>query len=127
MNIISPRRISMVRCLLAAVVSALLASTAGVARAQSTTPAVSVAAPVGPTLGAARLAADVPTAALAAEERLEPRNALRNGPGFGQAETLMIVGGAAFLAGALIGGDAGTIVMVGGAGIGLYGLYLYLQ
>jgi hypothetical protein len=40
---------------------------------------------------------------------------------------LMIVGGAAFLAGAIIGGDAGTIIMVGGAGIGLYGLYLYLQ
>ena len=40
---------------------------------------------------------------------------------------LMIVGGAAFLAGAIIGGDAGTIIMVGGAGVGLYGLYLYLQ
>lgn len=40
---------------------------------------------------------------------------------------LMIVGGAAFLAGAVIGGDAGTIIMIGGAAIGLYGLYLYLQ
>jgi hypothetical protein len=40
---------------------------------------------------------------------------------------LMIVGGAAFLAGAIIGGDAGTIIMVGGAAVGLYGLYLYLQ
>ena len=39
----------------------------------------------------------------------------------------MIVGGAAFLAGAIIGKDAGTIIMVGGAGIGIYGLYLYLQ
>ena len=118
----------MVRCLLAAVVSALLASsTADVARAQSAAPAVSVAAPAGPTLGAARLAADAPTPALSAEERHEPPNAFRNGAGFGQPEALMIVGGAAFLAGALIGDDAGTIVMVGGAGIGLYGLYLYLQ
>jgi hypothetical protein len=40
---------------------------------------------------------------------------------------LMIVGGAAFLAGAVIGGDAGTIIMIGGAAVGLYGLYLYLQ
>ena len=40
---------------------------------------------------------------------------------------LMIVGGAAFLAGAVIGGDSGTIIMIGGAAVGLYGLYLYLQ
>ena len=46
---------------------------------------------------------------------------------FGRAETLMIVGGAAFVAGLIIGDDAGTIVMVSGAAIGLYGLYLYLQ
>ena len=43
------------------------------------------------------------------------------------ATTLMIVGGAAFIAGAIIGDTPGTIIMVGGAGIGLYGLYLYLQ
>ena len=43
---------------------------------------------------------------------------------------LMIVGGVAFLAGAVIAGDnssAGTVIMVGGAAVGLYGLYLYLQ
>ena len=39
----------------------------------------------------------------------------------------MIVGGAAFLAGAIIGDDVGTIIMVGGAGLGIYGLYLYMQ
>lgn len=39
----------------------------------------------------------------------------------------MIVGGAAFLAGAIIGDDAGTIIMIGGAAVGIYGLYLYLQ
>ena len=47
--------------------------------------------------------------------------------GLGQAEVLMIFGGAAFLAGAVIGDDAGTLIMIGGAGIGLWGLYLYLQ
>ena len=42
-------------------------------------------------------------------------------------KALMIVGGAAFVAGALIGGDAGTIIMIGGAGFGLYGLWQYLR
>ena len=40
---------------------------------------------------------------------------------------LMIVGGVALIAGAVIGGDAGTIIMVGGAGVGLYGLWQYLR
>jgi hypothetical protein len=39
----------------------------------------------------------------------------------------MIIGGAIFLAGAIIGDDPGTIIMIGGAAIGIYGLYLYLQ
>jgi hypothetical protein len=46
---------------------------------------------------------------------------------FSQAETLMIVGGVTFLAGAVIGDDAGTLIMIGGAAIGIYGLFLYLQ
>jgi hypothetical protein len=53
--------------------------------------------------------------------------ALRRRARFSRAETLMIIGGATFLTGAIIGDDAGTIVMVGGAAVGLYGLYLYLQ
>ena len=40
---------------------------------------------------------------------------------------LMIVGGAALIVGAVIGGDAGSIIMIGGAGIGLYGLWQYLR
>ncbi len=39
----------------------------------------------------------------------------------------MIIGGAAILGGAVIGGDAGSIISVGGLVYGLYGLYLYLQ
>ena len=39
---------------------------------------------------------------------------------------LMIVGGVALVVGAVIGDDAGTLVMLGGAGIGLYGLYMFL-
>ena len=39
----------------------------------------------------------------------------------------MIVGGAGLLVGAVIGGDPGTIVMVGGGVIGLIGLFRYLN
>ena len=54
-------------------------------------------------------------------------SALKRRARFSRSETLMIIGGATFLAGSIIGDDAGTIVMVGGAAVGLYGLYLYLQ
>jgi hypothetical protein len=40
---------------------------------------------------------------------------------------LMIVGGAAIAVGAVVGGDAGTIMMVGGGVIGLIGLYRYVR
>ena len=51
----------------------------------------------------------------------------RGSAGLGQNEALMIVGGAAVLVGAVVGGDAGKIFMIGGAIVGLYGLYKYLQ
>lgn len=44
-----------------------------------------------------------------------------------QNRALMIVGVAALVTGAVIGGDEGTIIMLGGAGIGLYGLYQFLK
>jgi hypothetical protein len=94
-------------------------------RAQSadTTATVSpVNSAVGPTIASATIAprlivqpADSPDEALAARRP------------FGTSQTLMIVGGAAFIAGAIIGDDAGTVMMVAGAGVGLYGLYLYLR
>ena len=43
------------------------------------------------------------------------------------AVALMIVGGAALVVGSVIGGDAGTLMMVGGGVLGLVGLYRYLQ
>jgi hypothetical protein len=45
----------------------------------------------------------------------------------GRNPALMIVGGAALVIGAIIGGDAGTIVMVGGAVTGLIGLWSFLR
>jgi hypothetical protein len=46
---------------------------------------------------------------------------------YGRSPALMIVGGVMLLTGAVIGGDSGTIVMLGGAGIGLFGLWNYLR
>jgi hypothetical protein len=45
----------------------------------------------------------------------------------GQARAMMVVGVAALVAGAIIGGTPGTIIMVGGAVVGLLGLYDYVQ
>ena len=63
--------------------------------------------------------------------RLDARNTpLATPPKFqspGRNPAMMIVGGAALIVGAVIGGQAGTIVMVGGAGVGLWGLYTYLE
>jgi hypothetical protein len=47
--------------------------------------------------------------------------------GLGQARAMMIVGGAALIVGAVIGNTSGTLIMVGGAVVGLVGLYQYLQ
>jgi hypothetical protein len=44
-----------------------------------------------------------------------------------QNQAMMIVGFGGMIAGAVIGGDAGTIVMIGGAVVGLIGLYRYLE
>jgi hypothetical protein len=40
---------------------------------------------------------------------------------------LMIVGLATMVVGAVVGDDAGTIIVLTGAGIGLYGLYRYMR
>jgi len=73
----------------------------------------------GPTLAAASVAvrhAEVPMTAPA------PRRG-----GYGQPVALMVVGGAALLTGLIIGNDAGAAIAVGGAVVGLVGLYQYLQ
>lgn len=49
------------------------------------------------------------------------------GADLGQAKAMMVVGVAALLAGAVIGNTPGTIIMIGGAVVGLVGLYEYLQ
>jgi hypothetical protein len=75
---------------------------------------------LGPTRASARVAMHAAETRRGAPPVYQNRKSNRN------AVAMMIVGGAALLVGAVIGDDAGTIVMLGGAGIGLYGLYLFL-
>jgi hypothetical protein len=96
------------------------AQSASFAPAPTTAPVVAAeptAAPVGPTVDAA---------SVAVRHKAVETAAARRG-GYGQGEALMIVGGAAVLVGLLIGGGAGNAIAVGGAIVGLVGLYEYLQ
>ena len=70
----------------------------------------------------AKLLAPVTTVASDEEEPAQPAVAAR-GAGVG----LMIAGGALFVAGLIIGDDAGTVLAVTGAAIGAYGLYQYFR
>jgi len=74
----------------------------------------------GPSRASARVASHAVSTPRGAPPVLQNKKSNRN------SVALMIVGGAALVIGAVIGDDAGTIVMLGGAGIGLYGLYLFL-
>ena len=78
-------------------------------------------APVGPTLATASVA----VRQISADANAAPARAAAGGQGRGTA--LMIVGGAAVLVGLVIGNGAGNAIAVGGAVVGLYGLYQYLQ
>ena len=90
----------------------------------TSTPPADVSAPArggGPTVDAARVGVTRQTSS-----ELQPAAQARR-RGMGQPIALMVVGGAALLTGLIIGGDAGTVIAVGGALVGLYGLYEYLQ
>jgi hypothetical protein len=104
-----------------AVARSVHAQSVSFAPAPAVAPAVAAepaAAPVGPTLDAASVGVH--------HKAAETNAAARRG-GYGQGEALMIVGGAAVLVGLLIGGGAGNAIAVGGAIVGLVGLYEYLQ
>lgn len=77
-------------------------------------------APLGASVNGLRSAVHV-------RESLAPLSVNAQKANLGQSQALMIVGGAALIVGAVIGDDPGTIIMVGGAIVGLYGLYQYLQ
>ena len=52
---------------------------------------------------------------------------VRRRDSFGRPAVLMITGGALLLTGLLVDNDAGPILIISGAAIGAYGLYLHLQ
>jgi hypothetical protein len=80
----------------------------------------------GPT--AARASIALRPSANAPIDRQHSLDEFRRGrSGLQQSQVLMIVGAATFVTGAIIGDDVGTLFMVGGAGIGLWGLYNYLK
>ena len=117
------------RALRATLVAGLVLFAARPAHAQALaprTPPADVAAPKrpasAPTMEAATVAVrPVESKALQLNAAAAPRK------GYGQPVALMVVGGAAVLTGLIIGNDAGTVIAVGGAVMGLYGLYEYLQ
>ncbi len=123
----------MARVRLAVLALALLAAPAG---AQAVSGAPSFALQPAATQAAAPAAAQatagpridaLPTAARRSEANGPLVMAAAQRANLGQAKALMIVGAAAFVAGAIIGDTPGTIIMVGGAAVGLVGLYEYLQ
>jgi hypothetical protein len=90
------------------------------ATASNEAPAAAAAGPTrqGAVAGVRRAAAPAHDAAAAPAI---PRTSQR------QSEALMIVGGAAIVVGILVGDDLGALLAVGGAVVGLYGLYNYLM
>ena len=81
--------------------------------------AVDLTVPSGPSLQSSELSPRLAT------ETAQDANTMRR-PSRGSGVGLMILGGAALVTGLIIGDDAGTVIAVGGAVIGLYGLYVYL-
>jgi hypothetical protein len=88
----------------------------------STATTASTAAPSTSPIDATRAGVHRPDLA-----RPDQPTTLASTANLGQARAMMIVGVAALFAGAIIGDTPGTIIMVGGAVIGLVGLYDYLQ
>jgi hypothetical protein len=72
-------------------------------------------------------AIDRPSEAVHRSDRAAPAPLPASGQHLGEAKAEMAVGGAAIVVGALIGGDGGSVLMFGGAVVGLYGLWNYLK
>jgi hypothetical protein len=98
-----------------------VATTSDTAVAPAATAAVAAErAPAGPSVETASVGVRRTTAA---SSEVQPAPAMSRSTGL----TWMIVGGAAVLTGVVVGGDAGYAISIGGAVIGLIGLYQYLQ
>lgn len=79
----------------------------------------------GPTLSAAAVGFRVPGGKVDASTKITAAPLVARHQG--QDVALMAVGVGAMIAGALIGDTPGTIILIGGAGMALFGLYHYLE
>lgn len=79
----------------------------------------------GPTLQSAAVGFRVKEAKVDASTKVTAAPLVRRNQG--QDVAFMAVGVGAMIAGALIGDTAGTIILIGGAGMALFGLYHYLE
>jgi hypothetical protein len=112
------------------------ASDAAVALASSSAAQLTAPVPVerAPVDSTARTSDLLPAGALGSAVALRMRTAgSENAPAAvpqtsrANSTAMMVVGLAAVVAGIVVGDEAGTILVLAGAGIGLYGLYKYLQ
>lgn len=107
---------------LAAAFAVIVTSTAAAAQASAQLHSKSEHA-AGPTVAASTAGIRAPTQA-----RSLNANAARDAHmGAGANVALMVVGGAALIIGAIIGGTPGILIAVAGAAVGLYGLYNFIQ
>ncbi|HJU90671.1 MAG TPA: hypothetical protein VJ672_14870 [Gemmatimonadaceae bacterium] len=112
----------MIRSLRASTLGAVLVAGALALTSRASAQELATAQAAGPTLAAASVGFRPTLHEASPDEALLQRRG-----GLSSGQKLMILGGATFLVGALVGDDAGTVIMVGGAVIGLYGLYLWLN
>jgi hypothetical protein len=110
-------------CAAGAVILALAASHPAAAQspAPSSAAAAAPATSLAPTLAATRLG-------FSAEDQAPltvNASAARMGPSEGKAAA--IVGGAMVITGFLVGGDGGKLIAIGGAGLGLFGIYIWAR
>jgi hypothetical protein len=78
----------------------------------------------GPTLQSAAVGFQVNESKVNAATKVTAAPCCRNQ---GQDVAMMAVGVGAMIVGAIVGDTAGTIIIIAGAGVALYGLYHYLE
>lgn len=111
-----------VACTLPFTLPAQSVSPAPAVIAETLVPPPAASTPAGPTIASSSVAVRPAVDSVAVTAQRGTRS-----QGFGQSQALMIVGGAAVVVGIIIGGESGTLIAVGGAVVGLYGLYQYLK
>ena len=131
----------LLRCTMTAACTVALSSTAALAQADSTARGIvgqrAMPTIMAPVTGVTSMALLEPTT-LSINHTVDTRltvhpvnedvaTVVRRRAPFSRPAVLMITGGALLLTGLLVDGDASSILIIAGAGIGGYGLYLHLQ